>query len=363
MQDLNRHVAVAEEFPNEPSEKIKSGGLMHDRRVTRIITPGTLIDENFIDPYANNYIMAIHISQDAPSDSPQSDSSSPNEPLHVPTVNDSPIGLSWLDLSTGQFFTQSTTLSSLSSILSRIAPREVVLEQTFELKKDHSILSILTDDRHLITFSPHESLANLEDWTPLLESQISETLKKEFTDNEVAAGGLILNYVKNRLQGTNMKLQPPLRFENTQTMTIDKNTLRALEIKQTIRDGFFRGSLLHAIRRTVTKGGARLLNEWLGSPSTSLETIEARQDIVSRFIELTDLSDSMVILLRRSHDCQRLVQKFALGRGDPDDLLGIANTIYAAEEIVRLLKEASGETQPIFTSTGLPHIFSISNYS
>jgi DNA mismatch repair ATPase MutS len=97
---------------------------------------------------------------------------------------------------------------------------------------------------------------------------------------------------------------------------------------------------LHAIRRTVTKSGARLLNEWLGSPSTSLEAIEARQDIVSRFIDSTDLNDSMVILLRRSHDCQRLVQKFALGRGDPDDLLGIASTIYAAEEIVRLLKEA-----------------------
>lgn len=341
MQDLNRHVAVAEEFPNDVSERIKSNGLMHDRRVTRIITPGTLIDENFIDPYANNYIMAIHISQDAPSDSSRLDSLSVNEPLHVPSGDDSPIGLAWLDLSTGQFFTQSTTLSSLSSILSRIAPREVVLEQTFELKKDHDIFSILTDDRHLVTFSPHESLTDLDDWTPLLESQMSEASRKEFTDNEVVAGGLILNYVKNRLQGTSMKLQPPLRFENTQTMAIDKNTLRALEIKQTIRDGFFRGSLLHAIRRTVTKSGARLLNEWLGSPSTSLEIIEARQDIVSRFIDSADLSDSMVIMLRRSHDCQRLVQKFALGRGDPDDLLGIANTIYAAEEIVRLLKEAS----------------------
>ncbi|KAM0481294.1 hypothetical protein ACHAPX_003397 [Trichoderma viride] len=347
VQDLNRHVAVAEEFPNDASDKVKTGGLMHDRRVTRIITPGTLIDENFIDPYANNYIMAIHIPQDAPSDISQSDSLSANEPLHVPSVNDSPIGLAWLDLSTGQFFTQSTTLSSLSSILSRIAPREVVLEQTFELKKDHDIFSVLTDDQHLVTFSPHESLTNLDDWTPLLESQISEASREEFADNEVVAGGLILNYVKNRLQGTNMKLQPPLRFENTQTMAIDKNTLRALEIKQTIRDGFFRGSLLHAIRRTVTKSGARLLNEWLGSPSTSLEVIEARQDIVSRFIDSTDLSDSMVILLRRSHDCQRLVQKFALGRGDPDDLLGIANTINAAEDIVRLLKEASeGQHSP-----------------
>ena len=65
MLDLNSHVAVAEEFPNDPGDKIKSGGLMHDRKVTRIITPGTLIDENFIDPYANNYVMAIHLDSPA----------------------------------------------------------------------------------------------------------------------------------------------------------------------------------------------------------------------------------------------------------------------------------------------------------
>ncbi|KAL7909201.1 muts domain V domain-containing protein [Trichoderma velutinum] len=334
VQDLNRHVAVAEEFPNDASEKIKSGGLMHDRRVTRIITPGTLIDENFIDPYANNYIMAVHIPQSALAENTQA--SDATGAISIP------IGLAWLDLSTGQFFTQSTTLSSLPSILSRIAPREIVLEQSFKHQKDHDIFSILTDDRHLVTFSSHEGLANLDDWAPYLESEISQTSRTTFTDDEIIAGGLALNYIRNQLQETRMKLQPPLRYENMQTMTIDKNSLRALEIKQTIRDGFFRGSLLHAIRRTVTKSGARLLNEWLGSPSTSLEVIKARQDLVARFQELGDLRDSLVVLLRQSHDCQRLVQQFALGRGEPDDLLGIANTIRAAEEITILLKEASG---------------------
>ncbi|KAH6606585.1 dna mismatch repair [Trichoderma cornu-damae] len=352
VQDLHRHVAVAEEFPHDASEKIKSGGLLHDRRVTRIITPGTLIDENFMDPFVNNYIMAIHISQDAPPENSQSGASSSSIQIpYNPSTKSTPLGLAWLDLSTGQFFTQSTTLSSLPSILSRIAPREVVLERTFELQNDHDIFSALTDDRHLVTFSSHESLASLDDWEPLLESQISEISRSSLTDVEVMAGGLVLNYVKNRLQGMSMKLQPPLRYEDTQTMAIDKNSLRALEIKQTIRDGFFRGSLLHALRRTVTKSGARLLNEWLGSPSTSLNVIKSRQDLVARFIESKDLGDSMIILLRRSYDCQRLVQKFALGRGDADDLLGIANTIWAADEITNLLKEASREEDEM-PSTG-----------
>ncbi|KAL6869618.1 MutS protein 1 [Amphichorda felina] len=343
VQDLNRHVAIAEEFPNDASDKIKSGGLMHDRRVSRIITPGTLIDENFIDPYASNYVMAIHVSQ--------GDSGmihSPEEPLdHQGTVSirDAiPLGLAWLDLSTGHFFTQTTELASLSAILSRVSPREVVLDQDFESQKDHGIFSILAEDRHLITYAAPGGLVDMSDWTPFLESEVPSATMDNFTGDEVLAGDLLLNFVKDRLQGMSMKLQPPLRHENMQIMSIDKNSMRALEIKQTMRDGFFRGSLLHAIRRTVTKSGARLLNEWLSSPSTSLDVIKTRQDLVARFIDATDLRDSIILLLRRSYDSQRLVQKFAMGRGDPDDLLGLANTVRATEDIVTLLRE--GRVEP-----------------
>lgn len=99
----------------------------------------------------------------------------------------------------------------------------------------------------------------------MLESEIPLDARQAFTRKEVTAGSLLLGYVKDRLQGENMKLQPPLRHENMNIMSMDKNTVRALEIKQTIRDSHFRGSLLHAIRRTVTKSGARLLNEWLSA--------------------------------------------------------------------------------------------------
>ncbi|KJZ76709.1 hypothetical protein HIM_04045 [Hirsutella minnesotensis 3608] len=323
VQDLNRYVAIAEEYPNEAADKVKSGGLMHDRRVARIVTPGTLIDENFIDPYANNYVLAIHVGDDA---------SSAAEPESL--------GLAWLDLSTGHFFTQASDLVSLPSVLSRIAPREVVLDQDLEQQRNHGIFSMLTDDRHIITYSPAGVLRNVEDWAPLLEGEVPEATKNSFTQQEISAGGLVLNYVKDRLQGLSMKLQPPLRHEGMHIMNIDKNSMRALEIRQTIRDGAFRGSLLHAIRRTVTKSGARLLSEWLSAPSTSLEVVNDRQDIVAQFIQEEDVRDSIILLLRRSHDSQRLVQKFALGRGDPDDLLGLANTIKVTQDIVKVLTRA-----------------------
>ncbi|KAH7162753.1 MutS2 protein [Dactylonectria estremocensis] len=362
VQDLNRHVAVAEEFPNSASDQVKSGGLMHDRRVARIITPGTLIDENFMDPYANNYVMAIHVDVHAPgglrnptttasvaasapwpetaaSPSPSSAHSAPSAVSHP--VEDVPLGLAWLDLSTGRFGTQQANLASLPSILSRLCPRELVLAQDLQSNPHHAVFPLLADDRHLITYSPQGDLLSPPDWTPMLEAPLPTLDAAAFSPEELLAVGLVLKYVKDRLQGTSVKLQPPLRHENMQIMAIDKNSLRALEVKQTIRDGAFRGCLLHAIRRTVTKSGARLLDEWLSAPSTSLDVITGRQDLVARFISGADLRDSVVIILRRSHDSLRLVQKFALGRGDPDDLVGLANTITATKDIVTLLQDAS----------------------
>ncbi|UNI14512.1 MutS protein 1 [Purpureocillium takamizusanense] len=340
VQDLSRYVAIAEEFPNDAADRVKSGGLMHDRRVARIITPGTLIDENFIDPYSSNYVMAIYVCQHLTKPASQSSDKDHRDVVASSGACATPLGVAWLDLSTGQFFTQSSDLASLSSILSRISPREVVLDQDFESHKDHDIFSVLAEDRHLVTYSPQGELQDISDWTPLLEAEMSETVRRTFTEEEVFAGTLVLNYVKDRLQGMAMKLQPPLRHDSMQIMNIDKNSLRALEVKQTLRDGFFRGSLLHAIRRTVTKSGARLLNEWLSSPSTSLEVINKRQDLVARFIADDELRDTAVVLLRKSHDSQRLVQKFTLGRGDADDLLALASTIRATEDMVDLLKQA-----------------------
>lgn len=368
---------------------------MHDRRVTRIVTPGTLIDENFMDPYANNYVMAIYIDHNvtATDTVEKAATETDNEIGRVPApeggladhkavsepgsahsmpsavgvgrdVGQSqgfqdamPLGLAWLDLSTGHFCTQQANLASLPAILSRLSPRELLLDQDLQAFPDHGIFALLAEDRHIISYAqrPYESsLLDPNNWAPMLESALSEHEAGAFTSAEVHAAAFLLGYVKDQLQGLSMKLQPPLRNENVQIMAVDKNSLRALEIKQTIRDGVFRGSLLHAIRRTVTKSGARLLNEWLSAPSTSLELIVGRQDLVALFIDDVNLSDSVILLLGRSHDSQRLVQKFTLGRGDADDLLGLASTIDATKEIVDLLKKANTSsrkaTSPCLTS-------------
>lgn len=101
----------------------------------------------------------------------------------------------------------------------------------------------------------------MKEWTTQLESPVPQASIDSFSAEEVAAGSSLLDYVATRLQSGDMKLQPPTR--QVEVMGIDKHTMRALEIKKTMREDILTGSLLHVVRRTITKGGARLLETWL----------------------------------------------------------------------------------------------------
>lgn len=222
---------------------------MHDRRVSRIITPGTLIDENFMDPLSNNYVLTIHIDDGALT-------SSASDLNH-----DTSVGLAWLDLSTGQFFTQRILLAEITSFLARVSPREIVLDE--KLEAHNHILSVFRDDRQLVSYVAVPAVRPIEEWSMMLESPVPPSSADQFTEQEIAAGSCLLHYIGSRLQGSDLKLQPPAR--QLDLMGIDRNTMRALEIKKTIREDNFSGSLLHTVRRTATKGGARLLENWLGA--------------------------------------------------------------------------------------------------
>ncbi|RKF65835.1 MutS protein-like protein 1 [Erysiphe neolycopersici] len=329
VQDFSRNVAIAEEFANDTVGKLKAGGLLHDRRVTRVITKGTLIDEDFMDPFTNSYITAIHIGETLHK-TPEA------QELISDKLRSTLVGLAWLDLSTGHFFTQSTNLPALPSVLARISPREIVLDERLKLIKNHEIFNILAgDSSYLISYTKDPEIKQISQWAFMLESPVPSRSIKNFTHEEVSAGSILLQYVENRVQGSDFKLQTPVR--QLDLMAIDRNTIKALEIRTTLSDSIV-GSLLHTIRHTVTKGGARLLDRWLGSPSTSLDVINSRLDLVEYLIENESLRKKIRLLLNKIHDSHRIVQKFAFGRGNADDLLALASTIDTTQELLDTLK-------------------------
>lgn len=256
VQGLNMKVAISEEIRNSAADQVKNGGLLYTRKVSRVITAGTLVDENFMDPYENNFLLSVHAVID-----PQSQPSASSAKLKP----DTKVGLAWVDLSSGDFFTQSTDMSSLASAIARVRACEIVLDANLEQRYRAQLNSLVDESSNVITYHEHTSRdSSLEQWFPILEKPIPEAERPLFTTAEVAAGSLLLDYVRGKLFELDISLRCPIRCTEEEYMKIDKQTLKGLEIRTTLREDLFQGSLLHAIRRTTTKSGARLLNQRLG---------------------------------------------------------------------------------------------------
>jgi DNA mismatch repair ATPase MutS len=335
VQDHGLQVAISEQVPLPESERalVKAGSPRFDRKVTRVITAGTLIDEAFVDPFENNFLLGVHVDGAVTGMHGQG---AAREQWERATK----VGLSWVDLSSGDFYTQSGDLASLSSLVARVGPRELVLDASMEQLGQSALLSMTGDGGYSTHFHVSSAKArSVADWSDLLEVPVPEDEQSAFTSQEVSAGNLILGYIREKLLDTKVQLQPPVRRSDDEYMTVDKQSLRGLEIRSTLRDGLLHGSLLHTIRRTVTKSGARLLSQRMVSPSLSLSIINNRLDLVQEFLYQDALREHITALLRNTFDTFRLLQRFSIGKGDADDMLSLAKTISGMQQISDVLHD------------------------
>lgn len=266
VEDFKMHVAISEEFSNDVTTKPKSGGLMFERRVARIVTPGTLIDEKFLDHSRNNFLLSLYIHPDSILAHTASGNEQP--PGRISDLDNQLVGLSWLDLSTGDFLTQFTAPQMLSSAVARIGAREIIVDQSLDNSLKEQLRALLGLDNHILTFFPAtKQTESLSEWDSIFDTNIPEETTSSFTLEETAACHMLLEYVQAQMQEMQMKLQAPRRKLQDDSMTIDRNSLKGLEILETARDGLGKGSLLHAVKRTATKSGARLLRDRLSKNS------------------------------------------------------------------------------------------------
>ncbi|CAE6448129.1 unnamed protein product [Rhizoctonia solani] len=329
VQTEKRFVALCEEFrkPGAPlGPKKKYGPSPFERRVVRIVTPGTLIDESFVNPYDNNYVCAIV----------------PGE------TGSNEIGIAWMDVATGEFFTQLSTPTQLRDDLARINPREIVLDEFLEGPEhaDHPIHTALADNSTSIAYcdvakeldtnslemraSPVivDNITNVSISDAAAEIDLDdEAIAPVFSPAETLAIRLIGAFLQANLRESMPTLTTPVRFQEDARMHIDAHTVRALEIQKGSQGESSAGSLLSVVKRTMTSSGSRLLSRWLCGPSTSVQEIQTRQALVALFHARPHLRRDIIALLRQTGDAIRLVQKMQLRRGDADDLLAIAETI------------------------------------
>lgn len=335
VQDLDKHVAICDEFPEYINGELQTP---IPRRVTRIITPGTLIDEEFVEQDKNNFLLSIQYAEPEGG----ADMSSPA----TAKEDSGKFGLAWIDISTGEFFVQTTDRAGLLSSLLRVSATEVVLSENINRSTKDQIASCLGLNSGRLTSKTIDSghLDNMR-WAQRLDQPLCEEEMSQVSSLENLACQQLFNYIDTHLLETKLRPKQPRRMEQTENMSLDRSSIRGLELLKTARDGFGKGSLINTIQRTVTKGGSRLLRERLIYPSIIPEVIEHRLDLVSAFLADPNLHQTILIQLRELFDIRRIAQKFALNRGDAEDLLCLAKSIMGIEAIVCLLKNSRKSTE------------------
>ncbi len=310
-------VAVCEQV-EDPAEAKKRGSKSVVRRdVVRLVTPGTLTEEKLLSPTESNYLMAL---------------------ARIRGSAEAQFALAWIDISTGVFRLAETTLTRLLADIWRIDPRELIVADSLfhdeELRPVFDVLGRVAVPQPAILFDSATAEGRIARYFNVSTLDGFGT----FSRVEMAAAAAAVAYVEKTQIAERPPLGAPERESAASTLFIDPATRANLELVKTL-SGERDGSLLHALNRTVTGGGARLLAECLMSPLTDPEKINARLDAVAYLIDDVSLCDGLRDALKHVADMPRALSRLALERGGPRDLGAIRQGLVSAEKIAAILDD------------------------
>ena len=311
-------VAICEQI-EDPAEARKRGGKsVVNRDIVRIITPGTLTEDNLLEPRRANYLAAL-------------------------AEAGGHFGLAWLDLSTGEIWMQPIAELALGAALARIDPGELLAPE--RLIQRPTLFEIFQPFKSRLTIEPDARFDSENGRRRLAALYAVETLDGfgRFGRAEVAAGGALAAYVELTQKGRVPPLQPPRQLAEDAVLEIDPATRRNLELTRTL-SGERQGSLLAAIDRTVTAAGARLLAGHLAAPLTDPALIERRLESVAFMHAQPTLIDTIRRILSATPDIERALGRLVLGRGGPRELAAIRDGIAASSSLRSALPSELPET-------------------
>ncbi len=314
---LGHRVAICEQMEDPAEAKKRGSKSVVKRDVVRLVTPGTLTEDDLLPAQANNYLGALSMIRHGECD----------------------FALAWADISTGETFVVDVAEDRLADELARLDLAELILAPTTEqwLSANKTLPEGLV--RHMAVLA-QESFES-ERATSNLLTAFPEIEVTGFTRAARAALGALVSYVVQTQKSGNVTLRPPETQNTSALMLIDLATRNSLEILTTNR-GEMKGSLRHTIDRTVTPSGARLLARRLSAPLVVPEQINRRLDMVQAFVTQTVARDALRDHLRGTPDLSRPLTRLALGRGGPRDLIHISLAITSARLLAEKLAEMNG---------------------
>ena len=307
-------VAICEQIEDP---KLAKGVVKRD--VIRIVTPGTAIDADIITDSAAHYLMAF----------------SPDTKKKV-------AGLAFLDITTGEFFIKEVEITAecadISTEIERYSPLEILIPQ--DLSKD--LIPFFTQTRRVLTPVRSTLFANAEQ---ALCTQFGVTSLDGFdtsSPSSLAAAAAIIRYVSETQKVSLSHIHTFQKKYDAETMILDSVTLRNLEILTPLRGGENDTTLFGFLNRTKTPMGARTLKSTITKPLTRPDAINHRLDGVEFFTSRPVLLSTIRDTLSRLSDIERIAGRIAYGNASPKDLLSLAESLEATQDLMLELVDASG---------------------
>ncbi|MBF0153918.1 MAG: DNA mismatch repair protein MutS [Magnetococcales bacterium] len=310
--DAGHKVAICEqmELPGAGRGPVK-------RAVVRTVTPGTLTEDDLLDPLANNYLVALALTA--------AQKNQQNNELAVAA----------LDLSTGVFQVVLTrTLDRTLTEISLLSPSEVIIPEGWDPPEDMAAIGHRLTRRPDWEFDPDHGTRNLLD-----HFQVTTLDAFGIEDSPVcqAAAGALIGYCLETQKGSVRHITSLTRIEPNDVLILDDICRRNLEINTTLHDRQRKGSLLATLDLTMTSLGSRLMAAWLNRPLRQIDAIHQRQDAVAWLLRDPGLRLHLRTELKGIADLERLLSRITLGRSSPRDLGSLRGSLARLPNLAALL--------------------------
>ena len=318
-----KRVAICDQLedPKKKREAIKGKkGLsamdkMVKRGITELVTPGVAMSDNVLNYKENNFLAAVHFGKGA-------------------------CGVSFLDISTGEFLTGEGTFDYVEKLLGNFQPKEVLYDRA--KKQDF--------ERY---FGTRLCTFEMDDWV-FTDQAARQKLLKHFgtknlkgfgvdhLNNGVIAAGVILQYLEITQHTQINHITSLARIEEDKYVRMDRFTIRSLELIAPMNEGG--SSLLNVIDNTVTPMGGRMLRRWMVFPLKEVKPINERLDVVDYFFREPDFRECINEQFHRIGDLERIISKVAVGRVSPREVVQLKNALTAIQPVKTACLYAKSDT-------------------
>ena len=303
--DAGKKIAICEQIDLPQNAKE-----IATREVVQIVSPATVIEDDFLDATSNSYVLCISIQKRS-------------------------IAISYADITSGEFVLRTVPLerqfTSLLSVLEQVGPREVLVDEDAYFS-NLEFKGVIDGYEAMVSKLPRWYF-KIKDGFEKMCSQVGTTSLKAFSLEsdalEISSGGALLRYLEDSAKTALAHITHYTVESEDRYLRIDEASRKGLELLSNNADGSAKYTLYSAINATLTSSGARLLKKWITFPLVDVEEIMERQGWVAFFVKERKELERVRSILKGALDMERLTSRIAMNRSVSSDLVGIAQTVHA----------------------------------